>query len=130
MELRGLKREAQLEGEAFLYKVVDGQVVLGQVKDWKPFFEDVPQAEVRGHNLRIAIQRLMVLCFDRGHWYSTTPLQYPHYRAGRFETFSTTSPTTKMSKASESSVFEEARAVRPFSTRSTSRRRPRAVLLA
>ena len=45
-ELRRCKREAQIEGEAFLYKVVDGRTTIGQVRDWRSFFEDVPKSEV------------------------------------------------------------------------------------
>ncbi|KAH8084102.1 hypothetical protein HD553DRAFT_39955 [Filobasidium floriforme] len=40
-ELRRLKREVQIEGEAFLHKVVNGNSVVGPVKEWKTFFQDV-----------------------------------------------------------------------------------------
>jgi hypothetical protein len=46
-ELRRLKREAQIEGEAFLYKVVNGNSVVGPVKEWKTFFQDISEEEVR-----------------------------------------------------------------------------------
>jgi len=44
-DLRQRKRDAQIESEAFLYKVVDGDVVIGKVKDWKAFFEGIPEDE-------------------------------------------------------------------------------------
>jgi hypothetical protein len=44
--LRNLKREAQIGGEAFCYKEVDGQRSVAPVKEWKAFFEGVPEAEV------------------------------------------------------------------------------------
>jgi hypothetical protein len=46
-ELRRLKRKAQIEGEAFLHKVVNGNSVVGPVKEWKTFFQDLPEEEVR-----------------------------------------------------------------------------------
>lgn len=54
-ELRRLKREAQIEGEAFLHKVVNGNSVVGPVKEWKTFFQDVLEEDVR-----LSIRSLML----------------------------------------------------------------------